>query len=102
MQMAVIDMASLRNLHKRLTSTMLLAATRRARQRSAAVPALLEGCRTHRLPYILGIETSCDDTAAAVLDRDGNVLSNVISSQWELNAKWKGKASLCRPSCLLG
>lgn len=40
--------------------------------------------------YILGIETSCDDTAAAVLDGDGNVLSNVISSQWELNAKWKG------------
>ncbi|POM63578.1 O-sialoglycoprotein endopeptidase [Phytophthora palmivora] len=40
--------------------------------------------------YLLGIETSCDDTAAAVLDQDGRVLSNVISSQWELNAKWKG------------
>ncbi|KAF4034411.1 Glycoprotease family [Phytophthora infestans] len=40
--------------------------------------------------YTLGIETSCDDTAAAVLDQDGRVLSNVISSQWELNAKWRG------------
>ncbi|KAI9921321.1 hypothetical protein PsorP6_000864 [Peronosclerospora sorghi] len=40
--------------------------------------------------YLLGIETSCDDTAAAVLDQDGRVLSNVLSSQWELHAKWKG------------
>ncbi|HEU4657650.1 MAG TPA: tRNA (adenosine(37)-N6)-threonylcarbamoyltransferase complex transferase subunit TsaD [Capillimicrobium sp.] len=30
---------------------------------------------------ILAIETSCDDTCAAVLDRDGRILSNVISSQ---------------------
>ncbi|CAI5716112.1 unnamed protein product [Peronospora destructor] len=40
--------------------------------------------------YLLGVETSCDDTAAAVLDQDGRVLSHVISSQWELYAKWKG------------
>ncbi len=30
---------------------------------------------------ILGIETSCDDTCAAVVSGDGDVLSNVISSQ---------------------
>jgi N6-L-threonylcarbamoyladenine synthase len=30
---------------------------------------------------ILAIETSCDDTCAAVLDRDGTIRSNVISSQ---------------------
>jgi N6-L-threonylcarbamoyladenine synthase len=30
---------------------------------------------------ILALETSCDDTCAAVLDDDGRVLSNVISSQ---------------------
>jgi N6-L-threonylcarbamoyladenine synthase len=30
---------------------------------------------------ILALETSCDDTCAAVLDSDGCVLSNVISSQ---------------------
>ncbi|KAL3666107.1 hypothetical protein V7S43_008898 [Phytophthora oleae] len=40
--------------------------------------------------YILSFICSCDDTTAAVLDQDGRVLSNVISSQWELNAKWKG------------
>jgi N6-L-threonylcarbamoyladenine synthase len=30
---------------------------------------------------VLGIETSCDDTCAAVIDAAGNVYSNVISSQ---------------------
>jgi N6-L-threonylcarbamoyladenine synthase len=30
---------------------------------------------------ILALETSCDDTCAAVIDGDGRVLSNVISSQ---------------------
>ncbi len=30
---------------------------------------------------ILAVETSCDDTCAAVLDEDGRALSNVISSQ---------------------
>jgi N6-L-threonylcarbamoyladenine synthase len=30
---------------------------------------------------ILGIETSCDDTCAAVVTRDGEIRSNVISSQ---------------------
>jgi N6-L-threonylcarbamoyladenine synthase len=30
---------------------------------------------------ILALETSCDDTCAAVVDMDGHVLSNVISSQ---------------------
>jgi N6-L-threonylcarbamoyladenine synthase len=39
---------------------------------------------------ILGIESSCDETAAAVVDRDGLVLSNVISSQTEVHAKFGG------------
>ncbi len=30
---------------------------------------------------ILAIETSCDDTCASVLDGDGRMLSNAISSQ---------------------
>jgi N6-L-threonylcarbamoyladenine synthase len=30
---------------------------------------------------ILGIETSCDDTCAAVIEADGTILANVISSQ---------------------
>lgn len=32
---------------------------------------------------VLGIETSCDETAAAVVDGDGNILSNLVLSQLE-------------------
>jgi N6-L-threonylcarbamoyladenine synthase len=39
--------------------------------------------------YILGIETSADDTCAAVLKND-RILSNVISSQVDLHQKWGG------------
>ena len=39
---------------------------------------------------ILGIETSCDETAAAVVTADGEIRSNVISSQAELHAKYGG------------
>jgi N6-L-threonylcarbamoyladenine synthase len=39
---------------------------------------------------ILGIETSCDETAAAVITEDGNVLSSVVSSQADLHAKYGG------------
>jgi N6-L-threonylcarbamoyladenine synthase len=39
---------------------------------------------------ILGIETSCDETAAAVVTGDGRILSNVVSSQAELHARFGG------------
>ena len=39
---------------------------------------------------ILGIETSCDETAAAVVADDGRVLSSVVSSQAELHARFGG------------
>jgi N6-L-threonylcarbamoyladenine synthase len=39
--------------------------------------------------YILGIETSCDDTCAAVLNED-KILSNVVSSQTDLHQQWGG------------
>jgi len=39
---------------------------------------------------VLGLETSCDETAAAVITREGEVLSNVISSQAELHARYGG------------
>lgn len=34
-----------------------------------------------RRPLVLGIETSCDDSACALLDGDGRVLASVVSSQ---------------------
>jgi N6-L-threonylcarbamoyladenine synthase len=39
---------------------------------------------------ILGIETSCDDTCAAVVTADGQVLSNVVASQGLLHAEYGG------------
>lgn len=39
--------------------------------------------------YILGIESSCDDTSAAVVGDGGLLLSNVIASQ-EVHAQWGG------------
>jgi N6-L-threonylcarbamoyladenine synthase len=39
---------------------------------------------------ILGIETSCDETAAAVVSDDGRLLSSVVSSQAELHARFGG------------
>ena len=39
---------------------------------------------------ILGLETSCDETAAAVVTGDGRVLSSVVASQAELHARYGG------------
>ena len=39
---------------------------------------------------ILGIETSCDETAAAVISDDGDIRSNVVASQADLHAKYGG------------
>ncbi|MXW42801.1 MAG: tRNA (adenosine(37)-N6)-threonylcarbamoyltransferase complex transferase subunit TsaD [Acidimicrobiia bacterium] len=40
--------------------------------------------------FVLGIETSCDETAAAVVSGSNNVLSSVISSQVDLHARYGG------------
>ena len=39
---------------------------------------------------ILGIETSCDETAAAVVSVEGRVLSSIVSSQADLHARFGG------------
>jgi len=39
---------------------------------------------------ILGIETSCDETAAAVIEDGRRILSNVVASQVELHAQYGG------------
>lgn len=41
-------------------------------------------------PLVLGIETSCDDTACAVLDGAGRVLSSVVSSQLAAHQPYGG------------
>ena len=39
---------------------------------------------------MLGIETSCDDTGAAVVTGDGRVLSEALASQVEIHGPWGG------------
>jgi N6-L-threonylcarbamoyladenine synthase len=43
-----------------------------------------------RPPLVLGIETSCDDTACAVVDGEGRVLASVVSSQLAVHRPWGG------------
>ena len=39
---------------------------------------------------ILGIETSCDETAAALVTADGDIVASVVASQAELHACFGG------------
>jgi N6-L-threonylcarbamoyladenine synthase len=39
---------------------------------------------------VLGLESSCDETAAAVVEDGRHVLADVISSQVDIHAKWGG------------
>ena len=39
---------------------------------------------------VLGIETSCDETAAALVTEDGEIRANVVSSQADLHARYGG------------
>ena len=45
-------------------------------------------------PLILGIETSCDETAASVIEDDGSgipkILSNIVSSQFDVHKEFGG------------
>jgi N6-L-threonylcarbamoyladenine synthase len=46
--------------------------------------------RRLRRNVILGIETSCDETAAALVTRDGEIVANVVASQADLHARFGG------------
>jgi N6-L-threonylcarbamoyladenine synthase len=42
------------------------------------------------LELVLGVETSCDETAAGIVSGDGRLLANVVASQAELHARYGG------------
>ncbi len=44
----------------------------------------------HREQIILGIETSCDETSAALVADGRHVLANIVSSQVNLHALYGG------------
>lgn len=46
----------------------------------------IESCR----PLILAIETSCDETAAAIVDGQGSLVSDVVASQIDFHARFGG------------
>lgn len=48
------------------------------------------GVMQHPQPIVLGIETSCDDTACALVDGHGRVLSSVVSSQLKAHQPFGG------------
>ncbi len=48
------------------------------------------GAARRRDGLILGLETSCDETAAALISPDGEILANVVSSQADLHARYGG------------
>ena len=41
-------------------------------------------------PYILGIESSCDETAVALVTREGRVATSEVASQVDLHARYGG------------
>ncbi len=51
------------------------------------VPMAMAALNVHR---VLGIETSCDETAAAVVDGGSAIVSSVVSSQVDLHARYGG------------
>jgi N6-L-threonylcarbamoyladenine synthase len=51
---------------------------------------MTSGSSTAQPPVVLGIETSCDETAAALVDADRRVLAEALSSQLELHAPYGG------------
>jgi N6-L-threonylcarbamoyladenine synthase len=42
------------------------------------------------MTLILGIETSCDETSAAIIENGERILSNIIASQIDLHAQYGG------------
>ncbi|MCL0106051.1 hypothetical protein M1N60_02035 [Thermodesulfovibrionales bacterium] len=49
------------------------------------------GCILYTDNYkILGIDTSCDDTSAAVITAEDKILSNIVSSQSDIHKRYGG------------
>jgi N6-L-threonylcarbamoyladenine synthase len=53
-------------------------------------PKAYSGSVSRQLVRILGIETSCDETAASVVENGRKILSNVVASQANLHARFGG------------
>ncbi len=56
--------------------------------RNGQTPTSVPSCAP--VPSLLGIETSCDETAAAVFSLQGQLLSNLVASQHEVHGRFGG------------
>ena len=54
------------------------------------MPELKTEKTENKIVRILGIETSCDETAAAVVENGQKILSNIVASQIDLHAQYGG------------
>ena len=54
-----------------------------------AMPSVAEA-PTFAHPLILAIESSCDETAASIIDGNGTILSDVVASQIDFHARFGG------------
>ena len=45
---------------------------------------------SHAHPLILAIESSCDETAAAIVDGEGNLIADVVASQIDFHSRFGG------------
>lgn len=55
----------------------------------AAAPPSTTASR-HARPLVLAIESSCDETAAAIVDGDGNLVADVVASQIDFHSRFGG------------
>lgn len=49
-----------------------------------------ERAEIERRRLVLAIESSCDETAVAIIDADGNMLANQVSTQIDFHARFGG------------
>ena len=42
------------------------------------------------MTYVLGLETSCDETSVALLRQDGSIAASVVSSQIDMHKRYGG------------
>ena len=47
-------------------------------------------CESIAIMIVLGIETSCDETAASVVENGKKIISNVVASQTNIHSKYGG------------
>jgi hypothetical protein len=47
-----------------------------------------------RQPLVLGIESTCDESAVAIVEASHTILSHSLMSQWALHQPYKGENSI--------